>query len=188
MPNFRRANVPGGTFFFMLVTHRRRKLFHLEKNRALLGDAIRQCKQQWPFAINAIVLLPDHLHTIWSLPAGDNNFPGRWNFIKRSFTTHFLKAGGSSPQVSAGKERERRGVWQRRYWEHAIENEEDFAAHFDYIHYNPVKHQLVQCPREWKPSSFHRWVNAGVYPDGWGRGSIPGSLLRKSDADFGEPS
>lgn len=165
MPDYRRAFVPGGTFFFTVVTYQRQRLFDVEANRTLLGNAIRECQQKWPFEINAIVLLPDHLHAIWSLPSGDSNYSARWSVIKKTFTIHYLKAGGRQRVVSPRKRRERRkGVWQRRFWEHTIEDEEDFEAHFDHIHYNPVKHKLARCPHEWGPSSFHRWVKEGVYP------------------------
>jgi len=139
--------------------------------------------------LNAIVLLPDHLHAIWTLPLGDDNYSGRWSVIKRNFTSRFLASGGTDWQVSAGKQREnRRGIWQRRFWEHTIEDEEDFETHFDYIHYNPVKHGLVKCPSEWEPSSFHRWVTKGVYPPNWACGNPPPALLSKMKDDYGEPS
>jgi putative transposase len=186
MSNYRRACVPGGTFFFTVVTHRRRRLFHLEANRTLLGEAIRDCQQDWPFEMNAIVLLPDHLHAIWTLPQGDTNYSGRWSVIKTNFTIKFLANGGRDSRVSAGKRRERRrGVWQRRFWEHVIEDEDDFEMHFDYIHYNPVKHKLVKCPSEWPASSFHRWVEAGVYPADWACGHHSAPAFPQ-DTDFGE--
>ena len=186
MPNYRRAHVPGGTFFFTVVTHRRRPLFEDRMNRSLLGDAFRECQRDWPFEINALVLLPDHLHAIWTLPPGDTNYSGRWSVIKTKFTKTFLAAGGVELGVSKGKRNEgRRGVWQRRYWEHTIEDEDDFEAHFDYVHYNPVKHGYVTCPRDWGPSSFHRWVKKGVYPIDWACGHYP--PLKIIDADCGEP-
>ena len=187
MPNYRRAHVPSGTFFFTVVTHRRRRLFDSEANRALLGDVIRDCQRDWPFEVNAIVLLPDHLHALWTLPSGDGDYSGRWSVIKKDFTTRFLASGGKDNQISAGKEREgRRGVWQRRFWEHAIRDEDDFQTHFDYIHYNPVKHGLVNCPGEWGPSSFHRWVARGVYPAGWACGQHPPPVFTGAEEDFGE--
>ena len=165
MPQYRRSDIPGGTYFFTVVTHRRRPLFHEKPNRDLLGNVIRDCQAKWPFEINAIVLLPDHLHTLWTLPPGDSNYSARWNIIKKFFTKGFLASGGPDRTVSAGKLHEgRKGVWQRRFWEHAIQDEDDFQTYFDYIHYNPVKHELVDSPSEWEPSSFHRWVKEGVYP------------------------
>lgn len=116
MPNCRRAHVPGGTFFFTVVTHRRRPLFARPTNRTLLGEAIRNCQRDWPFEINAIVLLPDHLHTLWTLPPGDTNFSARWSVIKKSFTTQYLATGGTELAASSGKlQKRRRGVWQRRF-------------------------------------------------------------------------
>lgn len=187
MPNYRRAYVPGGTFFFTVVTHRRRLLFHHESNRALLGAVIRDCQRDWPFEINAMVLLPDHLHAIWTLPPGDADYSGRWSVIKLSFTQRFLASGGRDSPVSAGKKRERRrGIWQRRFWEHTIEDEDDFETHFDYIHYNPVKHKLVKCPGEWEPTSFHRWVKAGVYPSNWACGDHSPPKFPETKDDYGE--
>ncbi len=186
MPNYRRAHVPGGTFFFTVVTHRRRRLFHVDANRTLLGEVIRECHRDWPFEMNAIVLLPDHLHAIWTLPRGDANYSGRWSVIKKEFTTRFLANGGRDMQVSSGKRNEqRRGVWQRRFWEHTLEDEDDFQAHFDYIHYNPVKHGLVKCPGDWEASSFQRWVKAGVYPTDWACGNYPSPMF-PVEQDFGE--
>ena len=189
MPNYRRAQVQGGTFFFTVVTHRRRRLFDQARNRSLLGEAIRNCRENWPFEINAIVLLPDHLHTIWTLPPGDGNFSARWSIIKKSFTADFLANDGVDQVVSRGKQREgRRGVWQRRFWEHLITDESDFETHFDYIHFNPVKHKLVTCPRDWEPTSFHRWVQAGVYAKDWACGAQPQPEFPVTPDDFGEPN
>jgi putative transposase len=120
--------------------------------------------------INAIVLLPDHLHTIWTLPPGDVDYSGRWNWIKHEFTRLWLEGIGTESKISESRRREgRRGVWQPRFWEHTIESDEDFERHFDYLHYNPVKHGLAASPGDWKWSSFHRWVRLGVYPRDWGR-------------------
>jgi len=118
--------------------------------------------------MNAIVLLPDHLHTIWSLPAGDTEYPKRWGWIKKKFTKKWLSQGGAEQQQPPGRTRdERQGVWLPKYWEHTIESEQDFEAHFDHIHYNPVDHGLVKCPRDWPWSSFDRWVQQGVYEENW---------------------
>ena len=186
--NYRRAKIEGGTYFFTVVTHRRRRLFHEPANRELLGDVIRECRREWPFEMNAIVLLPDHLHAIWTLPQGDTNYSGRWSVIKKNFTTRFLSAGGADWKVSTGKRREnRRGVWQPRFWEHVIEDAEDFDVHFDYIHYNPVKHKFVRCPRDWEPTSFHRWVRQGVYPADWACGRYPPPVFPATEENYGEP-
>ena len=168
MPNYRRAYVPGGTFFFTLVTCNRHPLFGDEAARKLLGDVLRECQAEWPFEINAIVLLPDHLHAIWTMPRGDTRYSARWSRIKKDFTSRWLKQGGREQVISKSQRDEnRRGIWQRRFWEHTLEDEDDFEKHFDYIHFNPVKHGYVRCPHEWEWSSFHRWVKAGVYPWHW---------------------
>lgn len=173
--------------FFTVVTHQRRKLFHVESNRSLLGEVIRQWRRDWPFEIHAVVLLADHLHALWTLPPGDGNYSARWSVIKKDFSTRFLAQGGRDANVSAGKRREgRRGIWQRRFWEHTIKDENDFETHFDYIHYNPVKHKLVQCPGDWESSSFHRWLKAGVYPIDWGCRKYPPPSFPQTEDDYGE--
>jgi putative transposase len=189
MPNYRRAHVPGGSFFFTLVTNRRARLFTQPRGRHLLGSMFRRCLLRWPFTINALVLLPEHLHAIWSLPPGDDDYPKRWGWIKKEFTKEWLHVGGAEERVSDARRRERRrGVWQPRYWEHTLEDEDDFERHFDYIHYNPVKHGHVKCPRDWPWSSFHRWVARGVYSEHWAC-SQGGFLMDFSDIEdhVGEP-
>ncbi|MEW4489594.1 transposase [Thalassoglobus sp. JC818] len=155
-------------FFFTVVTDRRQPIFRCQSARSLLGDCLRQCRTRWTFEIMAIVLLPDHLHAIWSLPSGDSNYSVRWSWIKKEFSKRWLGAGHHEYEISAARRREgRRGVWQPRFWEHTIKSDDDYERHFDYIHYNPVKHGFVRCPHEWPHSSFHRWVKQGVYPWHW---------------------
>ncbi len=149
MPNWRRAHVPGGSFFFTVVTDRRAQFLTDVPARPVLGNLIRKCQMRWPFHINAMVLLPEHLHAIWSLPPGDTDYPKRWAWIKKEFTKTWLSLGGTEQPQSPGRQRDgRRGVWQPKYWEHTLEDEDDFERHFDYIHYNPVKHRHVRCPHE----------------------------------------
>jgi len=184
MPNWRRAFVPGGTFFFTVVTDRRQPIFHQRSAREYLGQIIRECRSRWPFQIEAIVLLPDHLHTIWSLPPGDAAYSKRWAWIKAQFTKRWLAGGGLEQPTTLGRARDgRRGVWQPKYWEHTLEDVEDFDRCFDYIHYNPVKHGHVRCPRDWAWSSFHRWVRAGVYPSDWACWSGPHPPLSFADIE-----
>lgn len=179
MPNYRRYRVPGGTYFFTVVTQGRARILTTAEARKSFRAAIEECRRQWPFRIDGIVLLPDHLHAIWSLPRGDDDYKTRWAFIKKEFTKRWLAAGGSEQVISpARRARRRRGVWQPRYWEHVIEDEDDFESHLDYIHYNPVKHGLVESPRDWPYSSFHRWVRRGAYDPDWGRGNRRALLLR----------
>jgi len=142
-----------------------------ELARPIVGSIIRRCQRRWPFTIDAIVLLPDHLHAIWTLPPNDEAYSMRWGWIKKEFTKHWHELGGLEQPVSPGRAREgRRGVWQPKFWEHTLETETDFERHFDYVHYNPVKHALAKCPRDWRWSSFHRWVRAGVYEKNWACG------------------
>lgn len=169
MADYRRYFVPGGTYFFTVVTEGRAPLFRNALAREILGNLMRDCQQRWPFEINAIVLLPEHLHAIWSLPPGDAAYPRRWGWIKKEFTKAWLNSGGQEQATTLSRQqRNERGIWQRRYWEHTIEDEDDFERHFDYVHYNPVKHQHVTCPKDWPSSSFHRWVQRGVYGLEWG--------------------
>ena len=179
MSDYRRCFVAGGTFFFTVVTHRRRQFLTDDLARTHLGKAIRDIQHDWPFEMPAIVLLPDHLHAIWSLPPGDDKYETRWRRIKGEFTRTFLAAGGGEgPRSKSRIHRKERGIWQRRFWEHTLEDEHDFERHFDYIHYNPVKHGWAKSPADWPYSSFHRWVERGVYDKGWGR-----SELRFDDLD-----
>jgi putative transposase len=147
MPNYRRAIQPGGTFFLTLVTERRAPLFATDNARALLRSSITNCQKFHPFLLLAIVLLHDHLHLLITLPDGDSDFSRRITSIKSTFTRSFLAAGGTEQSRSRSRLRQRtRGIWQRRFWEHTIRDEDDRIRHLDYIHYNPVKHQYVDCP------------------------------------------
>ncbi len=169
MPDYRRWFVPGGCFFFTVVVDGRRPLFDDRQAVALLGEVMRACRARWPVTVNAIVLLPDHLHTIWTMPTGDAAYPKRWGWIKKEFTKQWLAEGGRDFPVSKARHGERRhGIWQPRYWEHTLENVDDFERHFDYIHWNPVKHGYVTCPHQWPHSSFHYYVKRGVYDHQWG--------------------
>jgi putative transposase len=169
MSDYRRWYVPGGTLFFTLVTYRRRPLLTEPLARRCLRQAIQIVRAKRPFAIPAFVLLPDHLHALWTLPHGDADYSVRWRRIKEEFTRRYLHEGGLEvEQTVSRRRRNERGVWQRRFWEHAIRDEVDLERHFDYIHYNPVKHGLATCPRDWPFSSFHRCVCEHHYPPDWG--------------------
>lgn len=169
MSEYRRYFVPGGTYFFTLVTAGRKPFLCEPRARRCLREAFELCKRRWPFTIIAVVLLPEHLHTIWSLPHDDADYSRRWAFLKRTFTLQWLATGAPEGNVTPGWQRQRRrGVWQPRFWEHSIGDEVDLERHVEYIVYNPVKHGLVRCPRDWPYSSFHRLVRLGDFDRDWG--------------------
>ncbi len=183
MPDFRRWFVPGGTYFFTLVSAKRAPTFAQDCARRLVGNMMREERAIAPFTTVAIVLLPDHLHAMWTLPPGDDDYPGRWQAIKAKFTSAWLASGGSEQDIAEGYERQRRrGVWQPRFMEHTIRDERDLHNHADYIHYNPVKHGHARRPRDWPWSSLHRYVESGDYPADWGS-SEPASV-HDVDADL----
>jgi putative transposase len=181
MPEYRRLFQPGGMFFFTLVTDRRRPLFAQAAAREMLGRAFRAVKAEMPFENAAIVLLPDHLHCLWQLPDSDADFSTRWARIKWAFSHSWTAAGGGQGRVSPSRRRRReRAIWQRRFWEHTIRDERDMIRHIEYIHYNPVKHELAQCPHAWPWSSFSDWVKRGILEPDWGC-SCRGQAVRSPD-------
>ena len=176
MTAYRRNLVAGGTYFFTLNLENRR-LRLLTDNIGLLRAAFRYTRSRHPFTIEAIVILPDHLHALWTLPAGDRDFSTRWRLIK----TMFSRGLHPSERLSASRSRKRkRGIWQRRFWEHTIRDDGDFARHVDYIHFNPVKHGHVERVQDWQFSSFQRMVRLGSCPPDW---VCPGD---ESGSGFGE--
>jgi len=169
MPQYRRARIPGGSFFFTVVTERRQRLLTDLHVRLALRQAIQAVRQERPFGIDGWVLLPDHLHAIWTLPSDDDDFATRWRLIKARVTRQ-LGPGFRDPRVMTER-RHARGhgsIWQHRYWERWLRDEDDMRLHLDYLHFNPVKHGLVSRVADWQWSSFHRHVVAGAYPEDWG--------------------
>lgn len=152
MSGYRRLRIPGGCYFFTVNLEDRRSDL-LVRHVDALREAVRSVRGARPFRIDAFVVLPDHLHAVWTLPDGDEDFPTRWRLIKKAFSGR-LPAG--EPRSPSRRRRGERGIWQRRYWEHAIRDERDFAAHVDYVHVNPVKHGLAASPAEWPYSTVHR--------------------------------
>ncbi len=163
MPRYTRAHVPGGTFFFTVnLLDRRQKL--LTENISLLREVFEAARRRRPFTTEAIVILPEHLHCIWTLPAGEADFSSRWHDIKARFAAQ-IPCGErlSERRLKKGE----RGIWQRRFWEHVIRDKRDFERHADYIHFNPVKHGHVAKVADWPYSSFHRYVARGIYDLDW---------------------
>jgi putative transposase len=205
MPNYRRACAKGGTFFFTVVSYRRRPTLCDDDVRRALRRAVRAVQSERPFCVDAWVLLPDHLHCIWTLPSGDSDFSTRWAMIKRYVTkltaTHVshdpldgacqgsltrgaeLHKNGarSAPYDSPSRQRRNEGrVWQRRFWEHTIRDQKDLKMCVDYLHWNPVKHGHVSSVTNWPFSTFHRYVRQGLYPQDWG------GDISVNKQDFGE--
>jgi putative transposase len=163
MPDYRRNRIPGATYFFTVNLFDRSSdllVTHID----VLREAVRQVRRRSPFGIDAWVVLPDHMHCLWTLPQDDCDFSGRWRALKKAFSKSLPD---TEPRSTVMIRRGERGIWQRRYWEHTIRDERDYAAHMDYIHFNPVKHGLVNGPGEWPFSSFRRCVAAKLYPADW---------------------
>ena len=167
--HYRRAKTPGATYFFTVVTYNRQPLFQNNETVTLLRQAFHTVKAESPFTIDAIVVLPDHIHSLWTLPEGDADYSSRWQRIKARFSLRCPEAY-KQQQSSSRQCKGEQAIWQRRFWEHQIRNEADFSQHVDYIHYNPVKHGVANAPRDWPYSSFHRYVEDGAYPVDWGAG------------------
>lgn len=162
MVQYRRNFVPGGTYFFTVALADRTSSALVDHIDAL-RNAFRVARKERPFTIDAIVILPDHLHALWTLPPDDADFSSRWQRIKAAFTHRLVAAG--MPVERRGKDEY--AIWQRRFWEHTIRDETDFERHVDYVHFNPVKHRLVSRVCDWPHSSFHAYVRRGVLPVDW---------------------
>jgi putative transposase len=175
MPEYRRLRVPGSCYFFT-VNLADRSSDLLTRNIAMLRRLVASTRSLHPFTIDACVVLPDHLHAVWTLPEGDDDFSSRWASIKRLFS--WEQARGEPRSASRRAKRER-GIWQRRFWEHLIRDDDDFRSHVDYVHYNPVKHGLVLAAADWPYSSYHRALARGEVMTDWVEN--PGD-----DDDFGE--
>jgi len=164
MTDYRRVYVPGATCFFTV------NLAERKGNRLLIDhiDGLRlafaYAKKRKPFRMDAVVILPDHLHCIWTLPNGDSDFSTRWNLLKG----HFSRSIEKGERISQSRlNRRERGLWQRRFWDHLLRDQDDYNKHVDYIHWNPVKHGCVHRVADWPYSSFNRFVECGIYPNDW---------------------
>ncbi|SDS93814.1 REP-associated tyrosine transposase [Bradyrhizobium canariense] len=175
MPQYRRAKLEGSIFFFTVVL--------AERSSHLLVDQIdqfrrayRAVQQRRPFETIAVCILPDHIHAVWSLPEGDADFSTRWSLIKSGFS----RGLDSMPRSASKVAKREKGIWQRRYWEHAIRDDADLERHVDYVHFNPVKHKHVARVTDWPHSSFHRYVERGLLAVDWG------GDMRDIQGSFGE--
>jgi len=163
MPDYRRIHAKGACWFFTVNLQQRQQRLLIDEIN-LLKSCIKQVHKQKPFTINAWVVLPEHMHCLWTLPQGDEDYSGRWRAIKKAFS----RALASTECRSATqKQRAERGIWQRRFWEHKIRDDADFLRHLDYIHLNPLKHGWVTRVQDWPYSTFHRYVAAGYYAEDW---------------------
>ena len=164
MPDYRRYRIPGASYFFTVNLLERHPNDLLVKHIDVLRLAVQETRKHRPFHIDAWVVLPDHLHCVWTLPEGDDDNSNRWRLIKQRFSKAMPKTERRSKiRVARGE----RGIWQRRFGEHMILNETDYASHIDYCHINPLKHGLVERVAEWPYSTFHQYVERGVYPIDW---------------------
>lgn len=176
MPNYLRYRIKGGCYFFTINLLERNKSL-LVDHIDLLRESVRVCKHERPFHIDAWVVLPEHMHCIWTLPDGDDDFSGRWKRIKIQFSKGLPK---DERRSETRIKRNERGIWQRRFWEHAIRDDRDYEKHMDYLHFNPVKHGWVKNVIDWPFSSFHRCVKDGLYSADWAGN-------RDEEFDVGEP-
>jgi putative transposase len=166
MSNYRRVKITGAWYFFTVVTYQRRSFLTDDASRAILKEAFRRVKSERPFDIPALCLLPNHLHCVWKMPSGDDDYSIRWAMIKRSFSKCWLDAGGIPlPKSASARKKREAGIWQRRFWEHRIRDMDDYWNHVHYIHYNPVKHGLVEHIEDWPYSTYHRFSQQGIYND-----------------------
>jgi putative transposase len=175
MVQYRRNFVAGGTYLLTLALADRRSGILVDRIEALRA-AVRSTRRAHPFSIDAIVVLPDHLHVVMTLPENDTRFSIRWSLIKRRFTDAAAREGPLPRHPNAEP-----AVWQRRFWEHTIRDDRDFECHVDYIHFNPVKHGLVTRVSDWPHSSFHQFVRRGILPEDWAGDAALGA------GSFGEP-
>ena len=165
MVNYRRIQLEGVSYFFTVNLQNRRASV-LTEHIGLLRESFVEMRKQYPFTVEAVVILPEHLHTIWTLPPGDVHYPTRWQSLKSLFTRKLKNSGANLSKNTKGEH----DLWQRRYWEHVIRDDMDMQRHIDYVHYNPVKHGLVNHVKDWPYSSFHRYVRRGLIELHWGVG------------------
>ena len=165
---YRRLTTKGACYFFTLNLQNRQQTL-LTDHIDTLRNTINKVKHNHPFKLDALVILPEHLHILITLPRDDNNYAKRIMLIKTSFSRQLPKEENIS---KSRKSKRKRGIWQRRYWEHQIRNDEDYENHINYIHYNPVKHGYVNNANEWQYSTIHQYIKQGVITQNWGSENI----------------
>ena len=170
---YRRVLQAGATYFFTLVLHERAGLLADAANVGRWRAAVAKVQRKRPFVIEAEVILPDHLHVLWTMPDGDADYATRIRLVKTEFTKALPFDGALATANKSRARKSESGVWQRRYWEHTIRDEHDFQVRLDYIHYNPVKHGLVARAADWPHSTFQVWVEKGTYDPWWGSADMP---------------
>ncbi|MDR3555929.1 MAG: transposase [Syntrophobacteraceae bacterium] len=171
MANYRRVSACGGIFFFTVVTYRRRPILDRSESRHTFREVIEEVRMRYPFSIDAWVLLPDHVHCIWTLSEGVSDFSLRWGLIKSGFSKRTKALFNVEERMNDSRLKHREStVWQRRFWERQIRDFEEYRVYMDYIHYNPGKHGYVKRVFDWPYSTFHRYVKAGIYVQHWGGG------------------
>ncbi len=169
MPDYRRNRIEGGCYFFTVNLLERYQNQLLVQQIDILRDVVRRVRERHPFHIDGWVVLPDHMHCIWTLPKGDDDYAKRIRLVKTLFSKEMPKTERRS---SVRQRKGERGIWQRRYWEHTIRDERDYATHMDYLHYNPVKHGYADKVMDWPYSTFKHHVQRGLYSENWGEGDI----------------
>ena len=174
---YRRSKREGGTFFFTVVTFNRTRFLTIRSNVDLLRASFKHVIESHPFTIEAFVLLPDHLHCIWTLPKGDSDYSSRWRLIKTRFSRN-CEIIEQFPECTSRRHKKEKTIWQRRFWEHQIRNQTDFEKHLEYIHYNPVHHNYVKTPIQWPYSSLHKYVRNGKISAEWAAGPDKDTEMR----------
>ena len=168
---YRRLYTPGGSFFFTVVTENRQPVFAEIEEINLLRNVFQGVMKRRPFQVDAIVILPDHLHCIWTLPPRDADYSTRWRLLKSGFTKKCHKKWHGIPNPARIRKGQK-AVWQQRFWEHQIRDQVDYNRHIDYIHYNPVKHGYVEKATDWPYSSLKYFIDQGILPNNWGNSEV----------------
>jgi len=183
MPEYRRIRLKGSCVFITLITFNRASILVEPSALRLLRHVWKKVAKRLPFSTDAVCILPDHIHMMITLPENDSDYSIRIREIKRLFTRYYQNSIEEIAARNASRIRQKEAtIWQRRFWEHTIKDEQDYENHFDYIHFNPVKHGYVRSVVEWEWSSFHRYVRQGVYEPDWGDGLIMGKI----ETNYGE--